>query len=291
MKVLVFGGSGQLGKCIQDVYCDNPMGDVFLFYGSDTCDIASSSAVNNIVKSEKPDFIVNCAAYTNAYNAEFSAEGQKLAYQVNTIGAMNVAYACKENNVKLIHISTDYVFNGEGGFYGALDECLPINVYGRSKYLGEEAIEQIMSEETFLIIRTSWLFSKYSKNSFTKMADAIMKGEPVKAVEDQVGCPTYSLDLANFIVDEIRNTVEYPPYGLCQYTNLGVASRYDIAKEIERYYGKNGLVEPITSEDSGDAVPRPKVCIMSKYWAKKMGKTRHWIEALHEFLDEYTVKQ
>ena len=123
------------------------------------------------------------------------------------------------------------------------------------------------------------------------MANNILNGTEVFAFSDQIGCPTYSMDLAEFIVDIVDKDKVFPEGGICQYTNLGVASRYDIAKQIEMFYGaEKGLAMPIQTTTSEFVVPRPQVCIMSNEVASKLGKTRYWVDALKEFLTEYRKK-
>ena len=301
-KVLVFGSDGQLGKCLRDAYCEHGGKIEMKFYNHNSCDILQFDSLNKLVEEEKPDFIVNCAAYTNVAGAEECMEKAKLAYEVNCLGAVSLANVCREHNVNLIHISTDYVYDGKEGYYQERypDECVPVNTYGMSKLLGEEAIEMIMrgAKSRYLIIRTSWLYSKYNNNFFRKVADTLYHGGKVEAVYDEVGCPTYAPNLANFIVNILESDFVYP--NICQYSDLGVATRYDIAKEIERLLGsrllmppqQGALVVPISSfENEGYRVPRPQICVMSKDMAMKMGEIRHWKKGIAEFVAEYLKEE
>ena len=302
-KVLVFGADGQLGKCLKDAYCEHGGKIEMKFYNHESCDILQYVSLNKLVEEEKPDFIVNCAAYTNVAGAEEDMTKAKLAYEVNCLGAVSLANVCKEHNVNLIHISTDYVYDGEKGYYWEHypDMCTPINTYGMSKLMGEEAIEMIMrgaEKAKYLIIRTSWLYSKYNSNFFRKVADTLFHGGKVEAVYDEVGCPTYAPDLAKFIVNILEGDFAYPC--ICQYSNLGVASRYDVAKEIERLLGsrlfsplqQGALVAPKSLFDNGGyGAPRPQVCVMSKDIAMKMGEIRHWKAGLADFIGEYLKEE
>lgn len=289
MKVLVFGANGQLGKCIQDIegikfLGTSPYGD-FRFYDKDSGDIKNALAIEKLVKEEKPDFIINCAAYTQVEAAETNSECSNNAYEINTMGPMNLAIICKQYGVKLVHISTDYVFDGQKGFYTEDDKPNPINIYGRSKLFGERAIMRIMTPGTYYIIRTSWLYSKYNNNFFGKITSSLLSGEKVYVVEDQIGCPTYAPDLAKFIVDIVENK-GHSDGGIYHFTNLGIASRYDVAKEIERTLGLSDMVVPISSKESENTVHRPPLCIMSKTKAlAEFGPIRQWADALREYVE------
>jgi dTDP-4-dehydrorhamnose reductase len=227
VKVLVTGADGQLGKTIQDLYNDNDLGLEFNFVAKHNLDITNKNQIHFFFKEHRVDYCINCAAYTNVEQAEKTPE---MAYKVNAEGVKNLAEACNKTNTVLIHISTDYVFDGEKGApYLPNDLTNPINEYGKSKLLGEQYIQEIMSK--FFIIRTSWLYSKnYGKNFYRTILDLAKTKEELTITTDQTGCPTNTESLSKFIIDLLVN--KSTDYRLKHFSDNQVMTWYDFAKEI-----------------------------------------------------------
>lgn len=225
-SVLVTGTNGQLGRSIRDIVADYPDLHV-IFKGKDTLDVANDQEVKNTFDSSKYDYCINCAAYTNVEQAEINPE---LAYKINTEGAKNLALACKEHNVILIHISTDYVFDGtKREPYTVEDEPNPINEYGKSKLEGEVVIQEILN--TFFIIRTSWLYHKvHGKNFYKSIVEKASAEEVLKVTDAQKGCPTNASNLARYILDLIAQNNK--GYGILHFTDNEAMTWYDFAKRI-----------------------------------------------------------
>lgn len=228
-KVLVTGGSGQLGQCISDIV-PGVDSDTYTIVTREELDITNYDELSKYIESHNFDYIVNCAAYTNVDGAE---DDYKSAYDCNCKGVLNLATLCKKNNIRLIHISTDYVFDGISCTpYKPNDKIKPIGNYGGSKSLGETAIRKSKCE--YMIIRTSWLYSEYGKNFCKTMIDLFNKKDEIKVVYDQVGSPTYAMDLANFIGYIIMN--DKFVNGTYHFSNNGVTSWYDFARSIYHIY-------------------------------------------------------
>lgn len=287
MNVLITGGNSQLAQCIKRLVNDGHVSDNYIFVGHDEVDITTSS-VKDALDKYNPEVVVNCAAYTNAEKAEEDSE----CNAINFGGTANLAINCSERNIKLIHISTDYVFDGEKNTpYTTEDKPNPLNKYGFSKWLGEA----IVTERGGIVIRTSWLYSEYGKNFFKTMYEHIRRHELTKVVSDQVGTPTYAHDLAW----AIANIIEYRKYeeksGIYQFSNEGVASWYDFAFAIEVLFKKGKIIAPPTivscaTDDYPHKATRPKYSVMDKSkFYKDFGESakRHWIDALIECFNKY----
>lgn len=269
--VLVTGAGGQLGRCIGDAF-DRVQGEQvqFVLLNRKELDITNREEIVKALDEYKPNVVVNCAAYVKTDNAE---DERTTAYMVNALGPTYLAMECKERQIGLIHISTDYVYDGtKTTAYNESDKCNPLNIYGVSKYCGERAIRSIYPDA--FIIRTSWLYSEYGENFLTKTIDNIERakdeGKNLYYVHDQIGCPTYAGNLADFIVKHlilhwenakrIRNRIFH-------YTDAGIASRYDFAKAIEEEFGyatNHRRIFPCDSSDFVDKAKRPQCCILSK---------------------------
>ncbi len=222
MKVLVTGANGQLGKSIRKIAKDMN-GPHFVFKNSQELDITDALQVNSIFLREDFDYCINCAAYTNVEKAENNPEA---AFKVNTEGVAGIAEACSNNKVILIHISTDYVFDGEKKEpYTTEDSTNPINVYGKSKLGGENHIHEILDH--FFIVRTSWLYSEFGKNFYTTILEKARKGEPLKITEDQTGCPTHAVNLAEYVIALIVS--ESKAYGIHHFTDGKAMTWYEFA--------------------------------------------------------------
>ncbi|MFS4466249.1 dTDP-4-dehydrorhamnose reductase [Maribacter sp. 2210JD10-5] len=224
-KVLVTGANGQLGQCIQKIAEEYDSVD-FVFKDSKELNIINADKVDSIFKDINFDFCINCAAYTNVEQAEKTPE---IAFKVNAEGVRNLALACKDYNVVLIHISTDYVFDGEKeGPYTVEDIPNPINEYGKSKLRGEKYIQEILGN--YLIIRTSWLYSELERNFYSTILKKAKAGEELRITDDQTGCPTNALHLARFIIEQL--SIARPNSGILHFTDGKAMTWYGFAKLI-----------------------------------------------------------
>ena len=226
-KVLVTGASGQLGKTIEELFIQNNLGLDFVFVSKTELDITNDEDVGEYFNKNKFDYCINCAAFTNVEQAEKTPEK---AYKVNAEGVKFLAKACKSSGVVLIHISTDYVFDGEKDEpYTTDDIPSPINEYGKSKLLGEQYIQEVLNN--YFIVRTSWLYSKKYGNNF--YGTIIKKAETEKQLSittEQIGCPTDTVNLSKYIVDLI--TKKNRPFGVYHFCDNKAMTWYDFAEQI-----------------------------------------------------------
>ncbi len=256
-RVLVTGSNGQLGQTIKELYSENKNNIDFLFLSKEELDISKEESIREIFKSTPFDYCINCAAYTNVEQAEKTPE---LAYKINGKGVKLLAEACLEYNVVLIHISTDYVFDGEKkGPYTVLDIPNPINEYGQSKLLGESYIQDILSK--YFIIRTSWLYSKrYGKNFYKTILEKAKETKELKITTEQIGCPTNTVNLANFIISLIKGgSIDF---GLYHFSDEVAMTWYKFAEQILK---ENNLFEKIKLAKANNYVTfakRPKNSIL-----------------------------
>ena len=272
MTILVTGGNGQLAQCISDSADINDATNKYYFCGRDEIDVGNYESIKNALEKYKPGVVINCAAYVKTDEAE--GKDKVNAYMANAMGPTYLAILCKEMKIGLIHISTDYVFDGEKcTAYSVDDKCNPLNIYGVSKYCGEEAIKSIYPEA--LIIRTSWLYSEYGVNFLTKTIKNIYYANESKKelgyLIDQIGCPTYARNLADFIVITLiinQGLMDNGRRTIYHYTDDGIASRYDFAKAIEKeIFGvddDDSVIHGIVSSEFSDKANRPPCCVLSK---------------------------
>lgn len=277
MKVIVFGGNGQLGQCLQKHVNGS---SEYVFLSSKDCDLVDNYKLKNVFEQYKPDIVVNCAAYTAVDKAEDEVD---LAYAINSSAAKVLAVLCNEHGAKLIHISTDFVF--EGNQVGLLNEdniCAPLGVYGASKLEGEKNIRGTLKEH--IIIRTSWLYSEYGNNFVKTMLRLAENRKEIAVVSDQVGTPTYAMDLAKLIVYIIgtRNDA----YGIYHYSNMGMASWYDFAHAIFDLGGKEVLVNPIKTSEYPTKAKRPYYSVLDKSKIREIFDINilHWRDSLDNCL-------
>jgi dTDP-4-dehydrorhamnose reductase len=260
-KILVTGANGQLGNEIRRL-CKNFPGLEFIFTDVDMLDITNPDAVSVFMEASKPAIVVNCAAYTNVDGAE---DNVKTVRKVNALAPQVLAAACAMQNAFLIHISTDYVFDGESNVpYVEDDVANPTSVYGSSKLEGEEKIKTVFDD--YLIIRTSWMYSEFGHNFMRKILSLSKENEKIEVVNDQVGSPTYARDLANCIIDiiikSILNPQAYLP-GVYHYANQGSCSWYEFAREIFKIAGvKNCELVPVSSDQVKTKAKRPKYSVL-----------------------------
>lgn len=279
MKVLITGANGQLGSELQVLSATTP--DVeFFSTDSSSLDITDQEAVRTFVNTHGIDCILNCAAYTAVDQAETDCGA---ADAINQYAVAGLAQIALESHCKLIHISTDYVFDGKGHKpYLSTDITNPVNYYGASKLQGEQAMLQINPANS-LIIRTSWVYSSFGTNFVKTMMRLGKERDSLNVIYDQVGVPTYARDLARFLVEKALYT-ENPSVKIYQYTNEGVCSWYDFAYEIMQLAGLDCKVYPIPTSAYPTPAKRPHYSLMDKEALKADFDTEipYWKSSLNE---------
>lgn len=275
MKILITGANGMLAKAVKEELKENEL----ICTDVEELDITNLDAVRLYTKKVKPDYIINCAAYTAVDKAE---EQEGLVYKINAIGPKNLAIATQENNAVLVHISTDYVFGGDKDTskdYNEDDKKNPQAVYGKTKLAGEKFIEE--NCKNFYIFRTAWLYGE-GHNFVRTMINLSKEHDEVKVVNDQHGSPTYAVDLASIIHQAMEKQI---PFGVYNSTNMGYTTWYDFTKMIYDLEGINCKVIPVTSEEFKSAAKRPKNSQMSKSKLLKYGiKIPTYEDALKRYL-------
>jgi len=278
MKVLVTGVKGQLGY---DVFIElEKRGHTAIGVGSKEMDITDPRSVQSVLHDVTPDAVIHCAAYTAVDAAE---DNINLCRKVNADGTKNIAVVCRELDIKMIYISTDYVFDGEGTRPWEPDDPRdPLNVYGQTKYEGELAVQKNL--ERYFIVRISWVFGLNGKNFIKTMLNLGKTRDCVTVIDDQIGSPTYTYDLSRLLVD----MVETEKYGLYHATNEGLCSWYEFACEIFRQAGIDVKVTPVDSNFYQTRAKRPKNSRMNKDKLEANGFTRlpAWQDALSRYLKE-----
>ncbi len=278
MKVFVTGCNGQLGRAVNLQYKDDPK---VTFVNTDVADldITKVDDVISAVKAEKPDVIVNCAAHTAVDACETDWDN---AYRINAIGPRNLSLAANEVNAKLVHISTDYVFDGKGSRpYTEFDKVNPQGAYGKTKLAGEEFVKAFANK--YFIIRTAWLYGD-GKNFVKTMLRLSETNDAVSVVNDQVGSPTSAKELAG----AIAHLIPTDNYGLFHGTCEGVCSWADFTEEIFRLKGLSTKVNRITSAEFNAKAPRPAYSVLENYMLKLTTdyKFAQWEDAIAEYLKE-----
>ena len=276
--ILVTGTTGQLGY---DVVRElERRGEDFMGTTRAELDLSNPDAAKNFILDKKPDAVIHCAAYTAVDKAESEAE---LALTVNGLSTRRIAEACREINAKMIYLSTDYVFGGDSHIpYETGDEKNPVNVYGRSKLLGEDSVIAVL--KNYFIVRISWVFGVNGKNFVKTMLNLADKHKKLRVVNDQVGSPTYTADLAPLLVDMIHTE----KFGIYHASNEGVCSWAEFAEEIFKQAGKTVEVEKITTAEYPTPAKRPFNSRMSKASLDAAGFKRlpPWQDAVKRFLYE-----
>ena len=261
-NILVFGASGQLGKCIKTVAAENNVSAV-IFPDESHANILNTDGLRLLFEEHKPGWVINCAAYTAVDKAEDEAE---IAEKVNKTGAENLSVLCKEHDAVLIHISTDFVFKGDVAHpLKETDEADAISVYGKTKRDGEIAVAAALDRH--FIIRTGWLYSEYANNFVKTMLKLGSERERLTIIADQVGTPTYAIDLAGFILHIIQNDSQ--AYGTYHYSNEGVTSWFDFARAIFDISGTKVKAVPIRTDEYVTKATRPSYSVMDKSKAKQ----------------------
>lgn len=278
MKVLVLGANGQLGYEFSNFLRDKAQ--LFAFSHSELDILDFEKLVNKFLELS-PDIVINCAAYTKVDQAE---KEQALAYKINAVGARNVSFASFKINAKVVYFSTDYVFDGKKNTpYNEFDKPNPISVYGKSKFLGE--IHTKEHNFNHLILRISWLYGVNGSN-FVKIIIRLAKekGE-LKVVNDQIGTPTYSLD----VVKQAWKLIQEDSVGLYHSASLGQITWFEFARRIVEKLNLNAKVVPIETDEFPALVKRPNFSVLENYLLKLEGRNimRNWEEAFGDFINKY----
>lgn len=280
-KILVVGGYGQLGLCLQKISENYQLDYDIKFVDSKTCDITNISEIETVFEDFKPKYCINAAAYTAVDLAESEEE---IAFAVNAYGVENLAQVCKQFKTTLLHISTDYVFDGEINLdYSEDDFTNPQSVYGKSKLLGEElALE---ANPKTIVIRTSWLYSEFQKNFVKTMLNLFEQKDELNIVADQYGQPTNATDLAEAIFKIIKS--KNKRYGIYHFSNYPETTWYDFAKKIADYTQAKIKLNPIPTEKYPTPAQRPKRSTMclDKIEADYKVEIKYWENSLEECLD------
>lgn len=277
-KIVVIGSKGQLGNELQDL--SGQYNYEFFFCDKEELDITQQAEVDKKIQELQPQYLINCAAYTAVDKAETDKE---MCYAINADAVGYLAKACKENNTRLIHISTDYVFDGTATEpYKETGKPNPQSIYGQSKLAGEE--EAVNNNPEAIIIRTSWVYSVYGSN-FVKTMLRLMSSRPeLNVVSDQYGSPTYAADLAGAIMD-IVDTNQWQP-GIYHYSNKGIISWFDFAQAIRDISKLDCVIHPISTEQYPTPAARPKYSVLDKTKIQQtFGITlKDWRDSLQECL-------
>lgn len=257
-KVLVTGSSGQLGSEVGEIASQYPY--KFFFTDRAELDITNKQKIKEFVELNNINIIINCAAYTAVDNAESDEE---MADAINHKAVSNLAEISKEKNIKLIHISTDYVFDGKNYRpYIETDATNPSSVYGETKLAGEKTIQKLNPKNS-IIIRTSWAYSSFGANFVKTILRLADESEELGVIFDQVGTPTYARDLAKVILDIIPK-IENSNVEIYHYSNEGVISWYDFAKEIMKMAKKECQIKPIETKEYPTPASRPHYSLLNK---------------------------
>ncbi|WP_300488808.1 dTDP-4-dehydrorhamnose reductase [Flavobacterium sp.] len=285
MVVLVTGSSGQLGQSLQSISENYPEID-FVFASSADLDITDTEKTIAFFRKTQPAYCINTAAYTAVDKAE--SEPEK-AFQVNVKGPQNLAEACAKTNTVLLHISTDFVFDGEKSTpYTEDDIPNPKGVYGKTKLEGEQAIKITWSK--YYIVRTSWVYSEFGNNFMKTMLRLASERDTLNVVDDQIGTPTYAVDLAEALITIIRYDFQNDskPYGIYNFSNEGVCSWYDFAKKIFELSHTAITVNSIPTTAYPTPAQRPKYSVLDKQKIKNIFKTdsTNWEVSLSKALQQ-----
>ena len=273
MKILVTGANGMLGQDLCPILEDADFVDEIVETDIENLDITNELLVQKVIKAEKPDIVIHCAAYTNVDKAE---EDKELAQKINVLGTENVAKVCKAIDAAMVLISTDYVFDGEKGEkYTFSDIPNPINVYGKTKYEAEKIVQKLCDK--YYIIRTSWLYGHHGKNFVETMLKAAEEGKELKVVDNQTGCPTWTVELSEAITELLDEKPEYGIYHIC---GSGETSWYEFAKEIFKLAKINAKLSPCSDEEYKSKAKRPKYSAMDNG-----GVCENWKISLKNYME------
>jgi dTDP-4-dehydrorhamnose reductase len=274
MRIVITGAYGQLGRSLQNVL----VGHEILLVDLPEHDITRLDIIAAIAAFQ-PDVVIHAGAFTDVDGCELDPDA---AYMVNALGTRNVAVACQRCDAPMLYVSTDYVFDGQKeGPYSEFDEPNPINVYGRSKLIGERIVRDLLSR--FYIVRTAWLYAQGGNNFVAKILSLAGERDELSVVTTEVGSPTYAPDLAEAIV----RLIEYPLYGIYHLVNEGSCSRYEFASKILEFAGKSGFpLHPVQTYDRPTRVPA-NASLRNFCAATQLGiRLRPWEEALRSYFGE-----
>lgn len=279
MRILITGSKGQLGNEIQELAAAYPN---YKFFYTDIgeLDITDSREVKGYFAMVRPHVVINCAAYTAVDKAESDLS---TAFLINSKAVENLAISAAETDALLVHVSTDYVFDGKSYIpYSETDQTNPQSVYGRSKLAGEEAVWNYSKKG--IILRTSWLYSAFGNNFVKTMIKYGTEREVLNVVFDQIGTPTYAKDLAKTILDIIPLSIQHSGTELFHYSNEGVASWFDFAVKVIANAGINCKVKPIMTKDFPSAAPRPCFSVLNKSKIKEVFKIEipYWSDSVND---------
>lgn len=280
-KILVTGANGQLGMELQQLAKAYPLFE-FVFTTREQMPLDNPGAISDFIIKHQPQYFVNCAAHTAVDKADSEKE---LAYQINAEAPGIIAKACKENNVQLIHISTDYVFNGTGTVpYKESDATDPVNLYGDSKLQGEKKVKELNPDA--IVIRTAWVYSEFGKNFVKTILRLMADKDQISVVCDQSGTPTYAADLAEAIL-QIISSQQWTP-GIYHFSNEGAITWYDFAIAIKELSHSSCKVNPISTSQYPTPAKRPGYSVLDKTKIKKtFGITiPQWRDSLKICLDK-----
>ncbi len=256
MKILVTGSNGQLGNCLKTLSAQHTAHQ-FVFMDRDGFSLTDPVMMDKVLEAEMPAIVFNCAAYTAVDKAEHEAE---MAFAVNASGPGQLAYLCNQKNIRLIHISTDYVFDGLSKKpYTEEDQANPIGVYGKSKLLGEQNVLQ--SNPEALIIRTSWVFSPFGKNFVKTMINLMHSRDSISVVNDQYGRPTYAMDLGAALINIAEKKAWLP--GVYHFCNAGSITWFEFAGEIARQIHSKCAIRPISTAEFPTPAKRPAYSVLN----------------------------
>lgn len=281
MKILVTGVRGQLGYDVVNELESRGIETVGV--DIEEMDITDAAGVDRVVREAAPDAVIHCAAFTAVDAAE---EQEELCRKVNAEGPRNIAKVCKALDIKMLQISTDYVFDGEGDRpWEPEDACHPKSVYGRTKYEGELAVKELLDK--YFIVRIAWTFGVNGKNFVKTMLNLAKSHDTIRVVNDQFGSPTSTYDLAKLLADMIVTE----KYGTYHATNEGSCSWYEFARAIFQEAGVQVKVIPVSSEEYGAKANRPANSRMSKEKLTENGFKRlpTWQDALHRYVQELNL--
>jgi len=276
--IIIIGGNGQLGQCLQAVTSRNEQPYHYTYLSSAELNIADGVQTKAIFEQLQPSYCINCAAYTAVDKAE---DEQDEAFEINSAAVKRLAEICATYNTTLVHISTDFVFDGSSSKpLTETDPCNPINVYGKSKLQGEQDIALVLQK--YYIIRTSWLYSENANNFCKTMIKLAQSKTQLQVIYDQVGTPTYAMDLAKCIVHIINSAK--PAYGIYHYSNEGVASWYDFAKAVFEFSEIEMEVIPVNSEAFVTKAIRPHYSVLNKAKIKEVFGIHipYWRDSLNQ---------
>lgn len=270
-KIIVLGADGMLGTALKKILNHSGVHN----FNKSEVDITDKKSVFGKISQIKPSIVVNLAAYTNVDACE---SNQKTAFDVNAEGVKNIAEACKKNNSAMIHISTDYVFDGTKESYNEDDKTNPINIYGKSKELGEKYL--IGTLNNYYLIRSSWMFGENGNNFVDTIVSLAKQKKVLRVVNDQYGRPTYTADLAKQIKDMAEMDI---PFGIYHITNSNTCTWFEFASKIVEFAKIDCDVQPMPSSELGRPAKRPKYSVLEN---NKLKPLRSWQSALKEYMEK-----